>query len=354
VATRSAVRTAWDAAAWDQIVLQHPQGSLFQRWGWGELKQRHGSWLPVRMTVTDGTRIAAAQLLLKHFYGVAVAYVPRGPLFSGDATLDRTLLDTVRSTAKRHRAGFLRLEPNLLETDSAATSQVLLPAQRFRLAEPLQPHSTIHLDLTPPVDQLFAACARSHRAHVRRAQRRGVAVRVGTSAADLATFYRMMTAVSQRQQFAIHARDYYATAWQLFAAHGDACLLIAELDGEAIGAFLVFRSGLDAYYLYSGTTAAGLKHEANYLLQWQAIAWAKAQGCARYDLWGIPDAYGQLLQAPPSEQAQLQQQAAAHPLAGVYGFKQGWGGQVVRYVPAYDQVYVAPMYWLWQRRRQAA
>jgi lipid II:glycine glycyltransferase (peptidoglycan interpeptide bridge formation enzyme) len=48
-------------------------------------------------------------------------------------------------------------------------------------------------------------------------------------------------------------------------------LLIAELDGDAIGAHLIFRSGTEAYYLYSGTTAAGLKHDANYLLQWQAI-----------------------------------------------------------------------------------
>lgn len=203
------------------------------------------------------------------------------------------------------------------------------------------------------MDQLFAAFGRSHRANVRRAQRHGVEVRVGTSAADLATFYAIMTAVSQRQQFAIHARDYYATAWQLFATQNDVCLLIAELHGDAIGAFLIFRSGPEAYYLYSGATAAGLKHEANYLLQWQAIQWAKAQGCARYDFWGIPDAYGQMLHAPPA-QARMQQQAAAHPLAGVYGFKQGWGGQVVRYVPAYDQVYVAPMYWLWHRRRQDA
>ncbi len=222
-----------------------------------------------------------------------------------------------------------------------------------RLAEPLQPRSTIHLDLTPPLEQLFAACARSHRADVRRAQRHGVTVRVGSSAADLAIFYHLMAAVSQRQQFAIHAHDYYAAAWQCFAEHDDVRLLIAELDGDAIGAYLIFRSGTDAYYLYSGTTAAGLKHEANYLLQWQAIQWAKAQGCTRYDLWGIPDAYGQMRAAPPSEHARLQQQAASDPLAGVYGFKHGWGGQVVRYVSAYDQVYVAPAYWLWQRRQQA-
>ena len=29
----------------------------------------------------------------------------------------------------------------------------------------------------------------------------------------------------------------------------------------------------------------------------------------------------------------------------------GWGGHVVRSVPAYDKVFIPPVYWLWARRR---
>ncbi len=50
----------------------------------------------------------------------------------------------------------------------------------------------------------------------------------------------------------------------------------------------------------------------------------------------------------------LEAQARRDPLDGVYRFKKGWGGQVVRTVPAYDRVFIAPAYWFWQWRRGEA
>jgi lipid II:glycine glycyltransferase (peptidoglycan interpeptide bridge formation enzyme) len=60
-----------------------------------------------------------------------------------------------------------------------------------------------------------------------------------------------------------------------------------------------------------------------------------------------------MLASPAEEREQIEEQAKAHPLYGAYRFKKGWGGDLVRYLPAYDQVYLAPAYWLWRRRTQA-
>lgn len=337
-----------DAAAWDALVAQHPRNHLLQSWAWGALKQQFG-WQPLRVAATSGAAVAAAQLLIQRRYGLAVAYVPRGPLFSGEPALDQALLAALRGIARRRRAVFLRLEPNLLDGDpDAAALNSQLQTQGFTPAEPLQPRTSIRLDLGPAPETLFAAFSKGHRADVRRAERNGVTVRVG-AAADLDTFYAIMAATSARQQFGIHARDYYATAWRLF---GDAArLLLAEHDGAAVAAFLIFGWGAEAQYMYSGSTDAGLKLGANHLLQWHALQWARERGCARYDFWGIPDAFGQMAQAEGAELAALETAAKSHPLGGVYRFKKGWGGRVVRYLPAYDQVYLAPAYWLWQRRR---
>lgn len=338
-----------DAATWDALVAQHPQGHMLQSWAWGELKQRFG-WQPLRVAVTDGASVAAAQLLIRPLYGLSVAYVPRGPLLADEEILNRGLIRALQRIARRRRAAFLRLEPNVLETsETANTLNSWLQTQRFVPSDPMQPRSSIHLDLSPEPDKLFAAFSKGHRADVRRAERNGVSVRVGESEADLATFYAIMQATGERQAFGIHARAYYQTARQLF---GDAArLLIAEQGGSAIAAFLVFAWGREATYMYSGSTEAGLKQGANHLLQWHAIQWARERGCARYDLWGIPDAFGQMAHAAGAELDRLEQAAKEHPLYGVYRFKKGWGGQVVRYVPAYDRVYLAPLYWLWQRRR---
>ena len=77
-----------------------------------------------------------------------------------------------------------------------------------------------------------------------------------------------------------------------------------------------------AIYLYG---ASGNEHRnlmPNYLLQWEAIRWAKTQSATSYDFWGIP-------QTDDAEEA----------MAGVYRFKSGWGGRMVRFTGNYEHVY---------------
>lgn len=57
----------------------------------------------------------------------------------------------------------------------------------------------------------------------------------------------------------------------------------------------------------------------NYLLQWEAIRWARAQGCAVYDMWGAPDTFDE-----------------SDRLWGVWRFKAGFNGEVVRFIGAWD------------------
>jgi lipid II:glycine glycyltransferase (peptidoglycan interpeptide bridge formation enzyme) len=61
---------------------------------------------------------------------------------------------------------------------------------------------------------------------------------------------------------------------------------------------------------------------ATYLLQWQAMRDAKAAGCMRYDLFGIP----------PDDNPD-------HPMAGLYRFKTGFGGKTIHRPGSWDYVY---------------
>jgi len=82
---------------------------------------------------------------------------------------------------------------------------------------------------------------------------------------------------------------------------------------------LFARQGI---YLFG---ASGDEHRnlmPNYLLQWEAIRWAKQQGATRYDFGGIA--------ATDNEN---------DPLAGIYRFKRGWGGNVARFVGCYEHIY---------------
>lgn len=337
-------------AVWDGFVGAHPAGSLLQQSGWGELKAGFG-WRARRLAVlgADGAIVAGALLLVRSRMGLSVAYTPRGPLGSGDPAADALLLAGLERVARRARAVFLRLEPNITEGDPAADaahSAMLL--RGLRPAPTIQPRSSVHVDLGPPEEALLAACSKGHRADIRRAERGGVQVRVGDEA-DLALFHAIMRATGERAGFAVHAEAYYRQAWRLLQPRSR--LLIAEQGGRAVAAHLVFADARRGLYLYSGADEAGLRSGANHLLEWHAMRWAKALGCASYDLWGIPDALGRAAAEPDeAARAALEAEAAADPLIGVYRFKKGFGGRVVRYLPAYDRVLIPPLYTLALRR----
>lgn len=343
-----------DARAWDERLREvgaHP----LQAWAWGSLKEQFG-WQAHRLWIDDGR--AAAQVLLRPFRGLAAAYIPRGPVLSGEPELDRRLMEAAIALARSRRSAFLRLEPDVLEDDPARPAlEAALEGQRFgEVQRTLQPRSSIRLDLSDTGRAPLTDASKGHRACVRRAEREGVSVRVATDEAETDHLHEMLRATAARKQFGIHSAPYYRALWRLYG--DDARLLLAEHEGQVVTASLIVAFGRQALYLAAGSTERGLELHGSHLLQSHALAWAQARGAQTYDLWGIPDARGRLAlradadgQAVAQEDAALEQEAARDPLEGVYRFKKGWGGKVVRTVPAYDRVFIPPAYWFWRWRR---
>ncbi len=102
--------------------------------------------------------------------------------------------------------------------------------------------------------------------------------------------------------------------------------LIAEMDGAPVAAVFIFYFAGRAFYLYGMSREAHREKMPNYLLQWEAMKRAKARGCTSYDLWGAPDEFNE-----------------SDTMWGVYRFKEGLGGQVVRTLGAWD--FPASRFW---------
>jgi peptidoglycan pentaglycine glycine transferase (the first glycine) len=193
------------------------------------------------------------------------------------------------------------------------------------------------------------------RYNTRLAERKGVQVREG-NVADLERFYGLMQLTEERDEFAVHSREYYEQVWGEFAPRGQARLLLAEHEGQLLAGIMVFSFGGKAWYMYGASANEKRQLMPNHLLQWEAIRWAKKQGCQSYDLWGIPDLDIEVLETA----AQDDKTPATPPPAlwGVYKFKRGFGGRPVRYVGAWDYAYYPLLYraliWMWQRRREGA
>lgn len=338
-------------AAWDAFVAGHPCGHLLQASAWGRFRADWG-WKVRRVVVVgaDGGICSGAQVLVRRTVGGALGYVPRGPVCDPRDPAWPVLHQALRRLARASCVA-LRIEPHW--PDEAATRQRLRAAGWHECA-PVQPPSTVRVDLGASEDELLAAMHPKWRYNIRLAARHGVRVRDG-SVPDLPRFERLVAETAARQGFPSRPPGYYAAAWRSFgpaAAH----LYMAELARPApapdstvapadpagtsgvdlLGAILVFHFGDTATYLYGGSAAGGRAHMPNHLLQWQAMRRARAEGRRWYDFWGIPDEVGRAVVAggtpeelPPGHGG----------LWGVWRFKRGFGGDVFRTIGAWEEVY---------------
>jgi lipid II:glycine glycyltransferase (peptidoglycan interpeptide bridge formation enzyme) len=184
----------------------------------------------------------------------------------------------------------------------------------------IQFRNSVVIDLRKPADDILMGMKQKTRYNVRLGpNKKGVNIRKG-SIDDLDLLYALYEETAQRDGFIIRPFDYYKLAWGEFIKAGLAQPLIAEYKGRALAHVIIFGFGRRAWYFYGASSTEERNRMPTYALQWEAIQWAKAQGMQVYDFWGAPDDF-----TNPDD-----------PLAGVYRFKEGFGGTVVRRVGAYD------------------
>jgi len=310
---------------WNNALLQLPYQHVLQSYEWGQFKARHG-WKPLRLLFEKNGSVQAAASILKRrlpYLPLCIMYVPKGPAldYSDDELLEYVLA-ALEDVAKRHHAIFIKIDPDVcLDELSSPAAEVITTLEKrgWRLSsEQIQFRNTVLIDLTREENDLLKAMKSKTRYNVRLAARRGVKVRIG-GPDDLSLFYEMYAETSARDGFIIRPFDYYCDAWQSFTKANLAQLFIAEYEGQPLAGLILFRFGKKAWYMYGASRNLHRNLMPNHLLQWEAMRWAKAQGCTVYDLWGAPDVLDE-----------------SDPLWGVYRFKEGFGGRFVRHIGAYD------------------
>lgn len=316
------------AAAWDADVAACG-GSLLQSWMWGEFKRR-GGWGVERVRVARDGKIALAQVLVRTKGPVSIGYLPRGPLFSArDPELTAALFAEIDRACRRRRALGLIVEPEAplpLRGRYKAHGFVRGPAS-------IQPVRTVKTPLLPD-EPLLMQMHQKTRYNIRLAQRRGVAVRLAT-ADEVGVFYEMLRDTSGRNDFGIHAETYYGDF--LNVAGDNTALLFSEIDGEPVAGLIVARFADEAIYMYGASSTQRRAHGAAFLLQFEAMRWARDRGCRRYDLWGIPAADPETTQVDEKDRLAP---TRGEDWRGLYEFKVRFGGTIVRYPPALERRYV--------------
>jgi peptidoglycan pentaglycine glycine transferase (the first glycine) len=317
---------------WDAFLVQYPNTHLLQTTAWGDLKTAFG-W-SLERTIVGAT---GAQILLRRVLpGATIAYLAKGPV--GERW--DNLWPEVDAVCRRRHAIFLKVEPDRW-VDPGRTN---LPPQGFRpSSHSIQPSRTLLVDLSGDEEAILRRMKQKTRYNIKLAQKRGVCVRPSN---DLGAFHHLMQITGGRDQFGVHSLAYYRRAYDLFYPREVCELLMAEFDGKPLAALMVFAQGGRAWYLYGASSNEHRDRMPTYLLQWEAMRWARARGCSEYDLWGVPDADEDTLETEFTHRSD--------GLWGVYRNKRGFGGKLCRAAGPWDRVYSPLIYhiynWLASRR----
>ncbi|MGD2155455.1 MAG: peptidoglycan bridge formation glycyltransferase FemA/FemB family protein [Anaerolineales bacterium] len=311
-------------------ILQSPQ--------WGEFKGAF-DWQVTHICKGD----VGAQILFRRLpFGLSFAYIPKGPVTTSVEGAEKLVGESgyndvlkkwdhlwfeVDEVCKSREVVFLKVEPDLWIDDDFPIEQVL--PKGFRVStHNIQPPRTLVVDLNTSEEQILGHMKQKTRYNIRLSLRKGVIVRPSN---DIETFHQMMQTTAQRVDFEIHSFDYFRQVYERFHPYGMCELLIAEYQDEPLAGLMVFSNGKRAWYFYGASRDVQRNRMPTYTLQWEAMKWARSQGCEEYDLWGVPDADHKILEAQFTKRRD--------GLWGVYRFKRGFGGELRRSLGPWDRIY---------------
>jgi lipid II:glycine glycyltransferase (peptidoglycan interpeptide bridge formation enzyme) len=287
-----------------------------------------------------------AQVLTRRAGPFRIMYVPKGPALDyTNADLRRAVLESLKRYARENRAIFIKIDPDVVTGTGVpgepgaredplgqqVAAEWSAAGLRFS-ADQIQFRNSIIVDLRRSEDELLAAMKQKTRYNIRLAPRRDIVVRLGT-ADDLDMLYDLYAMTARRDGFVIRPLGYYRKAWADFMRAGLAQPIIAEYKGSPLAHVIIFGFGRRAWYFYGASSDEERNRMPTYTLQWEAMLWAKSQGMAQYDFWGAPDDFTD----------------ENDPMAGVFRFKEGFGGTVVRRIGAWDYPASPALYSLYTR-----
>jgi lipid II:glycine glycyltransferase (peptidoglycan interpeptide bridge formation enzyme) len=337
------IKKITDPQSWNDLIKTFPYHHVLQSWEWGDFKKRYG-WDPERLAfVRSGQVVAAAQVLARRARPapVSVLYVPKGPALDyTNLKCCELVLDALEAFARKKRAIFIKIDPDVVRSKGERDDADLIPLgssviemlgdRGWRFSnDQIQFRNTVQLDLQKDQDSLLAAMKQKTRYNIRLAKRKGVEVR-SASTDDLPLIFKMYAETAERDQFLIRPLAYYRDAWAAFMDAGLAHAIIAECEGSAIAAVILFCFGDRVWYMYGASRNEHREKMPNHLLQWEAVRWSQAQGYKIYDMWGAPNEF-----------------VASDPMWGVWRFKAGFGGEVIRHIGAWDKVISRPWHWFY-------
>ena len=298
-----------NAAEFDSFVRSHPKGHMMQTSAWGKVK-KEWEWVGFICRDDGGNIKGVCAVILRQIpmTPFKMMYAPRGPVCDlGDLDTVRALLGAARDYGIKNKAYTFKID-----TDTLASNTEYIDALKdmgFNFKEhgtgfdTIQARYIFRLNVEGKTEEeVMASFHPKTRYNTRLAARKGVTVEIkGIEACE--EFHELMLITGERDSFATRDTSYFERIMNAFG--DDARIYLAKYEGKTIAGALDVHCGDKVWYVYGASSNEYRNVMPNYLVQWEMIRWAIAEGCRYYDFrGGYPD--------------------ENNPLHGIFKFKKGF------------------------------
>jgi lipid II:glycine glycyltransferase (peptidoglycan interpeptide bridge formation enzyme) len=304
---------------------------------WGDFKSCFG-WEGRAFLVNWKGRETIPLLAISRIlvFGFSFVYIPWGPELPSGFFAEEKPNALVELAVKlkaffNKKHVFIRFDPPWYSENglafSAKDAAHYLSAGLKKSGASIQPPDTVIVNLNVPPEKILEAMKPKWRYNISLAHKKDVIVKTG-GMQELEIFYKLLKETAARDGILVHSFDYYKTLFEKCGQHGLTLRLYTAIhEDETISAIIVLFCGKYATYLYGASSGCKRNLMPSYALQWEAMQDAKDALCQYYDLFGIP---------PDGD--------PKHPMAGLYLFKTGFGGQIIHRHGSWDYPYKPLIY----------
>lgn len=317
-----------------QFVSSQKLNTFLQAWSWGDWQESQGKIVHRYFFVKNEQVVGSAQIILMRTPLGNYLYCPYGPLWQTDDTgkvneeIVRDTLSGLKKVLRKEKVFFLRIEPIQK-----------ISFQDFGLikAESVQPPQTLIKNILETDGELLKSFHPKTRYNIKVAQKNGVEIKTFSEVNEQVIDLIMNT--SERQNYRNHNKGYIEKLWKFFAnsknnISSDIKVIgyLALKDEVAIASGLMVDFAKTRMYLFGGSNYEQRQFMGPYLMHWQAILDAKANGLSSYDFGAAENASGHT--------------------GGYMRFKMGFNPEIINFSGTHDLIFKPSVYSIYRSLRK--
>ena len=313
---------------------------------WGDFRETTGVEVERLIGFDEKSRVKQIQITFHPIPHLpyCVGYYPKGQW------PDDVALAAINELGKRHKAIFVKLEPDIsvppYQVADIEALQNFLLSHDCQVGRALFTPYTFLVDLTQSEEQLLSNMKSKTRYNIKVAQKHGVQIVEDNSEKGFEEYLTLLRETTKRQGFYAHTELYQRRMWDQMRGAGIARLFKAVYQGQTLVTWILFQYKDRLFYPYGASSREHRELMASNLMMWEVIRLGKQWGCKIFDMWGA---------LPPNPDPK-------DPWFGFHNFKEGYGGRHARFVGTFDLVIDPNLYkiyrmadiWRWRLLRLKA